>query len=193
VSLLLAVLVAASVPDPHPSRGSLERLLEAASDDAFYVVLEPAERRISLRLREVVLLAGEVSEVAEATRRVAFWPAPGGPGIVDLVWTGGRLLPPRSEQRDEVVPGKEAKAATAPQPPTACFDVTFEGGLVLEVRSSEGCPLRTATMLRWASLRQLWPRGGGEVSVRLRIVVSEAFARALYAALADDVRLVVLD
>jgi len=191
VSLLLAVLVTASVPDPSPSRGSLERLLEAASDDAFYIVLEPAAKRISLRLREVVLLEGEASGIAQATRRVAFWPASGGPGIVDLVWTGGRLLPPRSEQRDEVVPGKGAKAASAPEP-SACFDVAFDGGLVLEVRSSEGCPLRTAAMLRWAALRQLWPRSGGEPHARLRVAVPQAFARALYAALADDVRLVVL-
>jgi hypothetical protein len=185
--LLLAALLTTSLSGPTPQ----ERLLSAASGDAFYLVVDDASKRLSLRLREVVLLEREASEVELATRRLAFRRAPAEGALLDHPWLEGRLWPPRPDPRAEIVPGQPAggEQGAEPQP---CFDVEFEGGLTLEVRSEEGCPLGTGLALRWASLKALWGWTDGEARARLRLVVPDRVARELHAVIPDGVRLVVL-
>jgi hypothetical protein len=190
MAILLAAWVALAASSPSPS--ALERLLAAASDDAFYIVLEPASKRLSLRLREVVLLEGEVFGIDQGTRRVAFWPTSEDVPVIDRLWIGGHLLPARPDRRIEIVPGRSTAAAPTREPAT-CFAVGFDAGLVLEVRSAAGCPLRATLALRWLSARQLcwWPLD--RARTRLRVVVDGGLARELHAAIGDGVRLVVLD
>jgi len=110
VALLAPLSVRAAAADEttpaalQARNDSLRRQLELAESDAFYLLLDPEPPVLRLMykgapLRETPVAAAEIGE-PRAVR------GPGDRRAVDLyaVWSGGTLVPPRIDVREEVIP-----------------------------------------------------------------------------------------
>jgi hypothetical protein len=122
----------------------LRQQLELASGEQFYLLYDPPARLLRLMLRGVVLQEFPVADLEVGTPRVLFARRPTADSLWrGRIWTGGRLDPPRNQDRLEIqVPESEEVAVEPTIPPTVeeaypvpeRYFIRFEGGLVIEVR-----------------------------------------------------------
>ncbi len=138
----------------------LERELELARGQRFYLVLDPAGAELSLRLRGAELHRYPVRGLQVGHPRVS-WASRRDPNPWQgVIWSGGALDPPRAEERVVVTPGDEAEGsepAPVAIPKTAeelytvptRFHIRFAGGLSIEIRPHEADEVTT----RWARAR----------------------------------------
>lgn len=197
---LLAAAPAASPRDLAVDNAVLAQRLALARGDAFYLLLSPQQRTLTLMLRGATLFVYDVKELTVGQPRVAFVSRGSASEWQGQIWTGGTLDPPRQRERLEVVatPGmstEEAEARTPPAPeeiyevPPRRFLVRFEEGISLDVRP-EG--IAATGLGDWLKdiLAAVKPRP--DDVLRLRIVLSKEHFDALYRALPPDVKLMAL-
>jgi hypothetical protein len=201
---------AAGVDRLRETIGRLERQLDLAGGQEFYLLLDPVTPDLTLMLRGAELQRFPVLGLQVGHPRV-LWIGPGRSGAWQAaVWSKGELDPPRPTDRIVInaeAPGKgEAEPEPPPIPPTAeelydvpsRFHVRFAGGLSLEIRPREA----DANAGRFARLWAWWATKWGDVAaalgvkdrdvVRLRVVLSPRDAESLYRCLPPSVRLLVL-
>jgi hypothetical protein len=105
---------------------SLRRELELAEGDAFYLILDADGSSLSLTFRGAPLRETRVVSARIGEPRARHIGGDERPLDVHAIWTGGRLVPPRIDVREEVVPpplagaagdeaGTAAGSSTAPQ------------------------------------------------------------------------------
>jgi len=188
----------------------LQRQVELAAGQDFYLVLDPATSNLTLMLRGARLQRYAVLGLQIGHPRIA-WSGERDPRPVQgVVWSRGELDPPRQLDRLVIQAGEPGKdtgdQATPPIPPTAeelypvpsRYHVRFDDGLSVEIRPREA----DATAGRWARLRASWSakwrdafaavRSSDRDAVRLRIVLNPKDAQSLYRSLPPAVRLIVL-
>lgn len=185
----------------------LEKKAELASGDAFYVILDPGARTLSLMLKGAVLRRLEVSGLEVGDRRVAF--VPRGDALLwqGRVWSGGSLVPPREQDRVEIKappPGMdEASAPEPPVPPTPeekypvppRYGIRYTGGLYLEI-----LPLGETVPSKGLGnrLQDWWDDAKEAMSseptdrLRLRVSLKHEDSEALYRSLPPGTKLLVL-
>ena len=187
----------------------LEKRVDLASGEEFYLLIDPAGGTLKLMLHGAVLRDYQILGLDVGTPRIAFRERGLGSGWAGRVWAAGALVPPRERERVEIVPpdSSAADSSLAPvMPPTpeeaypvpSRYHVRYEGGLSLEVRPSE-LDTSVATWKRATAKVQVWARDlhaalqrHPEDVVRLRLVLRPEDAASLYRALPPDTRLLVL-
>lgn len=192
-------------------RRTLERRIELAKGDAFYLLLDPARGTLRLMLQEAELQRFDLRGIEIGTPRIT-WVARDLPDEWrGRVWVGGTLEPPRENDRIEIVPpdpdasGKETPFIP-PLPEEAYpvphrYLVRFEEGLALEVRpEGEGDTGERAGLLSrlaagigaWWSDAVSAARPVPSDRIRIRLHLAAEDGDSLYRALPPDVSLLVL-
>jgi len=188
----------------------LERQLELAGGKDFYLVLDPAEQDLTLKLRGAALYRYPIIGLQIGLPRVAWAGRRAAPAWQGVIWTNGELDPPRPLDRVEITPEEPAKEGEEQKPPVipptaeelyrvpSRFHVRFARGLSVEIRPIEA----DATAGRLARLRTWWGAKWGDVvaaiglgdrdAIRLRITLDPKDAGSLYRSLPPAVRLLVL-
>lgn len=188
----------------------LEKRVELAQSDQFYVVVDPNANKLVLMLHGAVLRDYPIEALQVGTPRVAFRQRHLADNWQGKVWGDGALVPARDIDRIEIVPPDSTKADSvqAYKPPPlpeemypvpARYHVRYAGGLSLEVRPHE----LDAMSLKWSQRVRnswgLWYRDlraavaqHPEDIVRLRIVMKPEHAASFYRALPPSTRLLVL-
>ena len=214
-ALVPAVAALAQTPDAagrvarlEAATAALEREIELASGTAFYLVLDPAVSELALKLRGAELRRYAILSLQLGRRRVAFARRGETGGWRGVIWTQGRLDPPREADRIEIAPppAGAGEAASPPVPPTPeeavpvpfRYHIRFEGGPAIEIwpREADTSTGRWARFLAWWVYRwhdtvdALRPPAGE--LVRLRLVLAPEDADALYRSLPPDPSLLVL-
>lgn len=191
----------------------LERRLELASGDAFYLVLDPERGTLSLMLKGAVLQVFTVRGMEIGTPRIAFVSRDLPDEWRGRIWTNGNLEPPRELDRMEIVPpdpaeGEDATASTL-IPPTPeekypvprRYLVRYAGGLSLEVRpEGEGDTAERAGFFSGiaAAVGAWWHdlasalRPAPLDRIRIRLQLASQDGDSLYRALPPDTSLLVL-
>jgi hypothetical protein len=189
--------------------GLLQKRVELATGDSFYLLLDPGAGDVKLMLKGAVLQDYAVQGLEIGEPRRAFVAG----GLPDdwegRIWSKGTLDPGRPQDRLEVdaSPAGDAEPPQeVPIPPTPeekfpvppRYRIKYDGGLSLEVRPREMDETATA----WQRLRtacRVWWRdalavagGHPEDTIRLRLVLRPADADSLYRALPPDTRLLIL-
>jgi hypothetical protein len=212
-------LTAQSVPNA-PSRESvtgaahqidlLEKRVELATGDQFYVVVDPNANKLVLMLHGAILRDYPIEALQVGTPRVVFRQRHLADHWQGRVWTEGALVPARDIDRIEIVPPDSSKAdsvQTFKPPPLpeemypvpARYHVRYTGGLSIEVRPHE----LDATSLGWSQRVRnsvgVWYRDlraamaeNPEDVLRLRIVMQPEHAASFYRALPPSTRLLIL-
>lgn len=208
-----AIAGAQSVADPardlarlQRENAALERQIELAGGKEFYLVLDPAVPDLALMLRGAELHRYPVLAVSVGEPRVGFVRRGERAAWQGVVFSGGRLDPPRELDRLELTPPPpdaegEQKAVIPPTPEEAYpvplrYRIRFEGGPSIEVR-----PREADLTSRWARLTTWWGarwrdtlaalRPPEDELVRLRVTLAPEDANTLYRSLPPDVKLLV--
>ena len=182
----------------------LARRLELAESSRFYLVVDVAGRRVDLLLEGVLLRSVPLRRAEVGRARVAFVLRPAGDWAT-RTWSGGRLAPPRREDRAEIVAGAGGDGAREPAIPPSpeerfpapdAFLVTFDGGFRLEIvaEGSDGGvkPIGIGASIRRRIADAVLSAGfGRRERARLKLVLAAADAAALYRSLPPDVSLLV--
>ena len=188
----------------------LERQIELAGGQDFYLLLDPAASELALMLRGAELRRFPVLGLQVGYPRVSWVGRREGRVWQGVIWSDGELDPPRPIDRvvinAEERPKGEEEPAPPPIPPTAeemykvppKFLVRFADGLSIEIRPQEGeaGAGRLARFGTWWNAK--WSNVAAAVSssrrdaVRLRIVLNRKDAESLYRSLPPSVRLLVL-
>jgi hypothetical protein len=187
----------------------LEKRLDLAKGEQFYLVVDPSDRSLQLMLQGAVLRDYPILGLEVGTPRIAFRERRVSHGWAGRLWDGGELVPARDRERLEMQPPDSTETdstATPPLPPTPeeaypvphRYLVRYEGGLSLEVRP-EALDSSVTTWKRVATAARVWMRDlpaalrrQPEDTVRLRLVLRPEDAESLYRALPPDTRLLVL-
>jgi len=186
----------------------LEALVELASGQAFYLVLDPAGPDLTLMLRGAVLRRFPVQSLSVGLPRVAWFRRHDPRPWRGVIWDGGRLDPPRNAERVEVTappPGDGPPAIPIPPTPEEAYPaplryhIGFGGGPAIEIcpRAADGSASRWSRVAAWWRAR--WRDTVAALTsfsddvVRLRLVLAPEDADSLYRSLPPDTRLLVLD
>lgn len=212
--------LAAQTAAPAPSKEAvaaaarqidlLEKRVELAQSDQFYVVVDPNANKLILMLHGAVLRDYPIEALQVGTPRVLFRQRRLADNWQGRIWGDGALVPARAIDRVEIVPPDSTKGDSVqaykppplpeemyPVPPR--YHVRYAGGLSIEVRPHE----LDATSLKWTQrLRNSWGvwsrdlraamAANPEDVVRLRIVMQPEHAASFYRALPPSTRLLVL-
>ncbi len=193
----------------------LERRVELAKGDPFYLVLNPRTSSLRLMLKGAVLQDYAVQTLEIGAPRVAFAVRPPPDDWRGTIWQGGNLVPPRDLDRLEVVAPppsnnpEEDNATAVPIPQTpeekypvpSRYHVRFEGGLSLEIRrlgEREGnagfwTGLKKSMEHWWADAKAVLSESSPDADdIRLRLALRSADADSFYRALPPNTRLFVL-
>jgi hypothetical protein len=186
----------------------LQRLLDAASGEQFYLVLDAGRHLLRLMLAGVTLQEFQVLAAELAAPRI-LWRRRPVPADWQLVtWLNGQLDPAPERERTELVasadgstpPSSVPHIALGPQPPPTSGDyrIRYDGGLALEVLYTPAAPdsqsvrgpsilgrLRTAVSRAWTMIR----RPDDSDAVRVRVRLDTEAAAALYASLPPQSKL----
>jgi len=188
----------------------LEKRVDLAQGDQFYVVVDPNANKLVLMLHGAVLRDYPIEALQVGTPRVLFRPRHLADNWQGRIWGDGALVPARAIDRVEIVPPDATKSDSvqAYKPPPlpeemypvpARYHVRYTGGLSIEVRPHE----LDAMSLKWTQrLRNSWGvwsrdlraamASNPEDVVRLRIVMQPEHAASFYRALPPSTRLLVL-
>jgi hypothetical protein len=186
----------------------LEKLVTLATGKNFYLVLDPSAMDLTLMLRGAELRRYHVLALSVGVPRRAWVrhesPAP----WQDVIWTGGRLDPPREIDRQVIVTTPPGQGQAEPQPvvpPTPeeaypvplRYHIRFGDGPAIEIRPREA----DAKAGRWSRFSAWWSarwrdaraalRAHPDELVRLRVVLAPEDADMLYRSLPPDTALLV--
>lgn len=189
----------------------LQRKIDLAASRDFYLLLDPAVPELTLMLRGAELQRYPVLGLMLGQPRVAWVRRGAHRPWRGVIWSGGRLEPPRPVhrvvQQDGGTSQEGEEPAAPPVPPTAeeryripvRYLIRFDEGLSVEIRPREA-DTEASTWARW---RAWWGtrwrdvvtamRPSSRDLIRLRIVLNPTDAESLYRALPPDVRLLVID
>ncbi|HEX4823545.1 MAG TPA: hypothetical protein VFV19_04505 [Candidatus Polarisedimenticolaceae bacterium] len=213
-------VVAASAPAPAPPSSDdlarlafkndlLQKRFDLASSKEFYLVLDPAQKSMSLMYKAALLQSYAVEGLEVGVPQVLYKSRSDASGWESKVWHKGALDPVRELDRVEVVAPPPTAEGTeievqVPQTPEEKYPVPpryhirFEGGLSIEVRP----PGSDAEGGFWARLGQRWnawwadakaaSSGDNADTVRLHVVMSKKDADSLYRALPPNTALLVV-
>lgn len=191
----------------------LQKELELANGDKFYLVLDPTAPSLKLMLRGAVLQEYHVRALEVGSPRVAFVRRELPDGWRGRIWSSGNLAPARERERIEIdapPPSKDSDVEpTIPIPPTPeqaypvppRYHVRYDGGLSLEIRRNgevekpAGAWNRLVASLSawWADLKAVLSRSAPDAdAIRLRLTLPPKEADSLYRALPPDTKLLVL-
>lgn len=182
------------------------RLVELASGDEFYLVVDPTERTLRLMLKGAELRRYAVLALEVADPTVGFVSRGQSHTWQGKVWTGGALLPARELDRVEIKvppPGAEATEAEAVIPPTPeerfpvppRFGIRYQGGLFVEILSEGADSAQESLGHR---MRVWWDdfkaalRPTPTDRVRLRVTLALEDANAVYRSLPPGTQLLIL-
>lgn len=184
---------------------ALDKQVALAAGKEFYLVLDPVAKDLALMLRGAELRRYPVIALSVGAPRVAFVRRRASAAWQGVIFSGGRLDPPREIDRLEISPPPDASGETKPViPPTPeelfpvplRYHVRFERGPSIEVRPREADPSS-----RWARFTTWWGarwrdtlaalRPAGDEIVRLRIVLAPEDADTLYRSLPPGVKVLV--
>ena len=212
VSAALSSLAAGGATNPRSeARGLivqneiLKKQIELASQDSFVLVLDPARETLALMLKGAVLRTYRVSHVEIGDPRVAFVSRGETLDWQGKIWSKGHLVPPRQQDRIEIVPpppgGGEDAAAEPPVPPTPeerypvprRYGIRFAEGLFLEILplGDSGGGLGDRIAAWWEDLREV-TRAEPTDRLRLRLSLRQGDSEALYRSLPPDTKLLAL-
>jgi hypothetical protein len=189
----------------------LQRLLDAADGDEFYLVFDVEHSVVRLMLAGVTLQEFEARAAELSAPRVLWRERPIPADWQLLTWLNGQLDPAPDRERIELVGAADGSApppavphiATGPEPPPVegMFRIHFDGGLALEVLYAPALPdsvevrgpsiftrARTAVERAWAMFRR--PEEGD--AVRVRVQLTTEGAATLYASLPPQSKLLFL-
>ncbi len=186
----------------------LQKLVELATGKSFYLVLDPSAMDLTLMLRGAELRRYRVLALSVGVPRRA-WVRHAAPAPwQDVIWTGGRLDPPREIDRTVVTAppvgasGAEAPPVVPPTPEEAYpvplrYHIRFGDGPAIEIRPREA----DAKAGRWSRFSAWWSarwrdagaalRAHPDELVRLRVVLAPEDAEMLYRSLPPDTALLV--
>lgn len=181
---------------------ALRHRIEVAQSDVFHLILDPDRRRLDLRLRGALLREFRILAVTRPARRIAFFQREDDLSWVTGVHERGRLVPERPVDRTEIAvrpgdPEFTPPPPRIPQPPEEAilapptYLIQFDDGLDVVVVSKSSAGEGLDTPDRWVGFLQalgLAPYSGR----RLRIILDDADAGALYRSLPADVSLLVV-
>lgn len=174
----------------------LERRLELAHSDVFYLFLDPTASDIALMHGGAVLQRYPVASIEVGRPRRFFSRMGEPPPWQAVIWENGTLTPPRPIEETEMTPpapGVEEPPAPS-VPPTAeeaipvpmRYRLRFDGGLALEIVPPADpetvgwwTRVRTAWAGRWQDVRSVL-RSSDRDSVRVRVTLGQDAARSLY-------------
>lgn len=191
----------------------LARRVELASGESFYLLLHPSEGRLQLMLKNAQLRDYVVHGLELGGPRVLFKPHALPRDWQGQIWNHGELDPPKDRENPELfieTLGDTAAAKSRTEeigiPPTPeeaypvppRYYVRYEGGLSLEVRlpttaDSLGLHLSLGQKIGvwWNDLRSAAEHRTSD-RMRLRVVLSDEDAKALYRALPPATRLLII-
>ena len=188
----------------------LEKRVELATGDQFYVVVDPNANKLVLMLHGAILRDYPIEALQVGTPRVLFRQRHLADHWQGRIWTEGALVPARELDRIEIVPPDSTKADSvqAFKPPPlpeemypvpARYHVRYTGGLSIEVRPHEldaqsvkwSQRVRNSAGAWYRDLRAAMAENPEDV-VRLRIVMQPEHAASFYRALPPSTRLLVL-
>lgn len=191
----------------------LEKRVELAASDSFYLLLDPSTSKLKLMLQGAVLRDYSIHGLEVGTPRIAFRQRALATGWQGRVWAGGTLDPARERERQQIHgsgnDSTEADSAAAPAfriPPTPeeiyvvphRYHIRYANGLSLEVRPQErdetvGRGTRILNGIRvWFRDFLAAVRKSPEDVVRLRMILEPEDAASLYRAMPPDTRLLIL-
>ena len=192
------------------STALLERQLELAGGQEFYLVLDPAASDLTLMLRGAELRRFPVLRLQIGYPQVSWIRRRDPVTWQGVIWSNGELDPSRPVDRITVTSTEADKGENDVEPPAVPpaaeelylvpprFHVRFSGGLSVEIRPQEA----DADVERLARLRAWWSGKWSDVvaamgstdrdAVRLRVVLNSEDAESLYRFLPPAVRLLVL-
>jgi hypothetical protein len=199
LALAVAAMAGATAMAPDPAalereNRILERRLELASGDSFYLLLDVSRSTLRLMLRGAEMSRHRVGALEVGAPRTLFVPRGTAEGWQGRIWTGGELDPARERERLEIVavPGTDPSEAEAVVPPTpeeiyqvpSRFLIRFREGLALELvpQGSGGGGLRGW----WGGLLAAF-RPVPKDAIRLRIELDRAAFESLYRSLPPQV------
>ncbi len=215
VSLAVVLSLAASGPaDPKDEARRLviqneilQKQIELASQEAFCLVLDPSAQTMTLMLKGAVLRTYRISDLEIGDPRVAFVSRGETIGWQGKIWSRGALVPPRDQDRIEIIPpppgaADDENAAAPPVPPTPeerypvppRYGIRFEDGLFVEV-SPTG---ESTSGGLWARIGAWWDdlwevtRVEPTDRLRLRLHLRREDSEALYRSLPPDTKLLAL-
>jgi hypothetical protein len=193
----------------------LQRRVELAEGDRFYLILDPAASSLKLMLRGAVLQDYSVRSLEVGSPRFAYSTRPLPEDWRGRIWERGNLVPPREQDRVEFVapppsdnPDEEAgPPVKIPQTPEEMYPVPpryhvrFENGLSIEILrlgaqvrdTGFWAGLRNSLSHWWADAKAVVSRSSPEADdIRLRITLEPGQVDSFYRALPPDTRLLVL-
>ena len=185
---------------------AFEKQVELAAGKEFYLVLDPAAKELALMLRGAELRRYPVIALSAGAPRVAFVRRGGRAAWQGVIFSGGRLDPPREIDRLELKPpppdgSGETKPVIPPTPEELFpvplrYHIRFGRGPSIEIR-----PREADASSRWARFATWWGARWRDTLaalsppedeiVRLRIVLAPEDANTLYRSLPPGVKLLV--
>jgi hypothetical protein len=200
--------VAALVRD----NAALEKRVELANGNQFYLLLDPAAGTLKLMLQGAVLRDYSVQGLEVGSPRVAFRSRNLEAGWTGRIWSQGNLDPARDREREHVqIPDSTLVTADSVAPKLKMpllpeeiyvvphrYHVRYEGGLSLEVRpmdldeSASFWKRTRAGIAAWFHDCRAAVAKHPEDVVRVRLILAPLDAASLYRALPPDTRLFVL-
>ena len=181
----------------------LERRVELARGDSFYLLLDQGDAALKLMYGGAVLQLYPLHGISIGRPRALFASVGESTDWRGTTWNDGTVVPPRPELMP-VPQGSGDNPALVLPPPTAeeaipvpeRFLVRFEGGRALEVRTPpdvEGsgwwARRRLAWVLRWQDIHSIL--GSGRDAVRVLVTLDREAAGALYRALPPQTKLLI--
>ena len=168
----------------------LEREIELARGNDFYLVLDPAVPELVLELGGAELKRHKVLKVELGRGRTAWLPRGNTkPPIAGVVRSGGELVPPRRPRAVHTALPPTPEEAW-PVPPH--YEIRFDDGLSIDIRRNEAEISRWARFSSWCAWR--WNEAMAATfrpGPRLRLVMDNGDALSLYRALPPGVKLLV--
>jgi hypothetical protein len=187
----------------------LEKRLELATSNEFYVVVDSERNKLVLMIKGAVLREYPIEALQVGSPRVAFRMRHLADDWQGRIWTQGELVPARDRERIEIIPpdsgGVDSTRAFTPPPlPEELYPVPkryrvrYDGGLSIEVRPQD-LDESVSLLGRLSTAFHVWLRDvhaavarDPEDTVRLRIVMQPEHAASFYRALPPSTRLLVL-
>lgn len=188
---------------------ALERRVELATSDTFYLLLDASASELRLMFGGAVLHRYPFVAADVGRPRTSFVGVSGPSDWRSTIWQTGTLVPSRPVEERQIQPPKPGAEDELPPPvvpPTAeeaipvpdRYRVRFDGGFALEIRrtapdgeSGWWRRVRGGWSRRWQDVRSALRRSDRDV-LRVRITMEPSSADALYRALPPDVRLLVV-
>lgn len=195
----------------------LKQLSELASGDKFYLLLDPKGSTLQLQLRGVILREYPVRGISVGQSRARFRTVEGPSDWENRVWKGGALDPARRDERIEIIPPKPNANGELPtpqpvnvplpeeKPAPSDYCVRFSEGFSLEI-ASPGPEVGPGAAAEPKGLRARFERGlngwwtswqrflqpSPDDRIRLRVMLDQEDARALYRSLPPEASFLVV-